>query len=259
MSGFATMKVEIEETAATIAGDERYLPAAVEAIKAARLEIERQVRSDGYFLATLEPYTPRLDAWRVVRRMCDATRLAGVGPMAAVAGTIAQEALEAMVREGCTHGWVDNGGDVALILDKPITMEVFSDPCSETALAFELGPTKGIIGICASSGKLGHSISFGNADIAVVIAQDACLADALATAIGNAARDSDSLRTSFEVFRAIDGFIGALVILDGKVAVWGELPRMAEVEHNPERLTAHTLMASSRFTGSATRTVEVRT
>lgn len=250
MSEFVQARVEIGETAATIAAERRYISPAVEAIKSARREIEKQIRADRYFLITLDPYDREADTRGIVSRMCAASRAAGVGPMATVAGAIAQVALEAMVHEGCDHGWVDNGGDVALLLREPVTMELFCEPGSSTALAFELEPTGTTLGICSSSGRLGHSLSFGDADIAVAIASDAMLADALATAIGNAVTDPGSLDKCFRPFVGLEGFKGGLVMLDGSVSMCGEVPPIVEVEHNPERLTVHSKMASSRYFGS---------
>lgn len=258
MSEFVHEKVEIDETAATIAAERRFIAPAVEAIKTARADIERQIRKDRFFLTTLEPYEPAVDSSATVMRMCDAARVAGVGPMAAVAGMIAQAALEAMTTAGCRHGWVDNGGDIAMIIESPTTIEVFTDPSSQIALAMELEPTDGTLGICSSSGKLGHSISFGNADIALVMAESAPLADALATAIGNRVTDQSSLMTSFNPFKGVEGLIGAMAILDGAAAMWGTLPRMVEIAHNPDRITTHSKMSSERYTGFKGRSQEVR-
>ena len=259
MSEFVLAKVEIEETAATIAADRDYVAPAVNAIKATRNEIEKKIRKDDFFLTTLEPYSPSDDDGKVIRRMCEASDAAGVGPMATVAGTIAQEALEAMVTNGCTHGWVDNGGDIALLLETPATVEIFNEPDSPSALALELEPTDAIIGICTSSGRLGHSISFGDSDAAVAIADSAVLADALATAIGNRVTDTNSLGSCFDPFKGIKGFIGGLAMIDGAVSMHGRLPKLVEVEHNPDRLTVHSKMSSSKFVGSCTQIPEVRT
>ncbi|MCU0859184.1 MAG: UPF0280 family protein [Thermoplasmata archaeon] len=249
---FVHSKVEIGETAATVACDRRFLGPAVDAIKAARAEVERQVRRDPFFLATMEPYPCDGDAGRTVRRMCEAAGKAHVGPMAAVAGAIAQEALEAMAAAGCTHGWVDNGGDIALLLEEPATVEVFCEPGAKEAFGFEMPPAGSMVGVCSSSGRLGHSISLGDADVAVAFADDAVLADALATAIGNRVVDSESMQSCFEPFKGIRGFRGGLALRDGEVAMWGELPRLVEVEHSPERVTVHSRMAGPAFTGDPT-------
>lgn len=125
MGAFIHAKVEIGETAATIAADGQYVEAAVDAIKSARKDLERMIRRDRFFMTTFEPYTPKEEDGSVISRMCDASARAGTGPMSTVAGTIAQVAMEAMESRGCSHGWVDNGGDVAFILEKPATMEIF--------------------------------------------------------------------------------------------------------------------------------------
>lgn len=258
MSEFVLAKVEVDETAATIAADRDLIPYAVDAIKSTRSQIERLIRKDRFFLTTLEPYEPDPSSTNVVRRMCVASLAAGVGPMATVAGVIAQEAMEAMVSKGCTHGWVDNGGDIALILGEPATLEIFSDPQSMMAYALELEPTGGIVGICTSSGTLGHSISFGNADVSLAIANDAVLADALATAIGNVVTDKDTLGTCFDRFKNVDGFRGGLTMLNGDISMYGTIPKVVEIEHNPERLTTHSRMSSPRFTGVGSHETEVR-
>jgi ApbE superfamily uncharacterized protein (UPF0280 family) len=255
---FVHAKVEIAETAATIAAEGRFVERAVEALKATRSEIERQVRKDPFFLTTMEPYTPQ-DPGPVVRRMCDASAVAGVGPMATVAGAVAQVALEAMVEQGCDHGWVDNGGDVALVLSAPATMEVFHEPGAKTAFGLGLEPTHGIIGVCTSSGRLGHSISLGDSDVALAVADSAFLADALATAIGNRVHGPSTLGTCFDPFKGTKGMIGALAMADGEVAMHGRLPELVEVEHSQERLTVHSKMPPRCYSESSARAQGVGT
>jgi ApbE superfamily uncharacterized protein (UPF0280 family) len=258
MSPFVHAKVEIAETAATIAADGIYVEPALDAIKSARSEIVRQVTKDRFFLTTMEPYEPE-NPGPVVRRMCDAAREAGVGPMATVAGTIAQVAMEAMIARGCTHGWVDNGGDVSLILGSPVTMEIFHDPTSSTASGMILEPCDSPIGICSSSGRLGHSISLGDADISLVMAESAIIADALATAIGNRVSDNVSLSSCFDPYKSVPGWMGGLVMMDGAVAIHGKLPAVIEVEHCQERLTAHSRMQPSCYSPHQSHRQEVRT
>jgi len=260
MSEFVLAKLEIDETAATIATDRQYVEYAVDAIKTARLDIERQIRKDDFFLTTLEPYELPRTGSKVLSRMCEASEAAGVGPMATVAGAIAQEALEAMIARGCSHGWVDNGGDVALVLEHPVTVEVFSSPGSQNAIGLELEPTNEIVGVCTSSGRIGHSISFGDTDAAVAIARNAYLADALATAIGNFVKDRSSMDGCFDGFKHLRDFTGGVVLRDGDVAMYGKLPRIVNIEHNPERITAHSKMSSSKYLGKIdTRSEEVET
>ena len=259
MSEFVLAKVELDETAATIAAEREYLAGAVQAIKDARAEIVRKIRQDDFFLTTLEPYDPESDDPPVIKRMCEAAKLAGVGPMATVAGMIAQEALESLISQGCTHCWVDNGGDLAIRIESPIAVEIFNEPGSREATGLELEPRDEPLGICTSSGRLGHSISFGNADAAVAIADSAQLADAIATALGNRVTDPASLKTCFDPFVGIKGFIGGLAMIDGATAMHGRLPRLVPVEHRADRVTAHSAMASPRYMGTFNQSGEVKT
>ena len=240
MSGFTRAKLEIDETAATIAAEARYIPRALDAMLKAREDVQRQISTDPFFLTTFEPYDCNSsECSATVRRMCDASRAVGVGPMATVAGTIAQAGLEAMTAAGCEHGWIDNGGDVALLIERPATIEIFSDPRAHNAFALRIDPVGEVLGVCASSGRLGHSISLGESDVAVAMADSAVLADAVATALGNNVRRDTDLDRCFDPFKRVKGFRGGLVMLDGDVGIWGDIPRIMEVRHDPRRITIH--------------------
>jgi ApbE superfamily uncharacterized protein (UPF0280 family) len=260
MKELSRRRVQLGETAATIVADKaRCIESALDAIREARRQVQREVSANEFFLTSLEPVECSPAAGPVPTRMCGAAKLAGVGPMAAVAGAIAHEAVEAMARDGCRHGWVDNGGDVVLMLDEPVTLEVFSDPGTTETIALELEPTGRIIGVCSSSGRLGNSISLGDSDVALAMADSGYLADALATAIGNLVKDRESLRTCFGPFEDVHGFVAGLAMIDGVTAMHGDLPRVVRAEHNAGRLTAHTCMSFPRYTGRPGLEPEVRT
>ena len=108
------------ETIATILADDPvHIAAAKDGILTARQALERYIAHDPFFAATFDPYTPDSDE-RIIIRMADATRRAGVGPMAAVAGAIAWAGVEAMQDKGAGFGVIDNGGDIALVSDRPV-------------------------------------------------------------------------------------------------------------------------------------------
>ena len=239
MSGFTRAKLEIDETAVTIAAEAGYISRALDAILRTREDVQRQISTDPFFLTTFEPYDCDCVTSDTIQRMCDASRAVGVGPMATVAGTIAQAGLEAMVAAGCKHGWIDNGGDVALLIDRPVTIEIFCEPRAHRAFALRIDPLGEVLGVCASSGRVGHSISLGESDVAVAVADSAVLADAMATALGNNVRSDTSLDRCFNPFKHVKGFGGGLVMLDGDVGMWGNIPRIVEVEHDPRRITVH--------------------
>jgi ApbE superfamily uncharacterized protein (UPF0280 family) len=112
-----TAKYQIRETIITVIADEPYHQVCLDTIYRVRAELEAFIVHDPYFKSTLEPYQCPEGAPEAVRRMCAATARVGVGPMAAVAGTIACMAVEAMMAEGSKYALVDNGGDIALVND----------------------------------------------------------------------------------------------------------------------------------------------
>lgn len=210
------------ETIATIlADDPAHAEAAKAGILAARQELEAYIARDPFFASTFDPYTPDSDD-RVVVRMADATRKAGVGPMAAVAGAIAWAGLEAMQEAGATFGVIDNGGDIALVADRPVRVGVHAGEAAlSDRVAFVVPPQDRILGICTSSATVGPSISFGMADAVTIFARDVALADAWATAVCNAIRPDDRRVLDRVDTAEVDGIFAIM----GDVTVsWGTLP-----------------------------------
>lgn len=104
-----------------------------------------------------------------------------VTPMAAVAGAVADEVLEALVRgRQVPKAYVNNGGDIAFHLtpDERVTS---LGPAGAIEIAFD-DPARGL----ATSGASGRSHSLGIADAVTVAAHTAADADVAATLIANA-------------------------------------------------------------------------
>ncbi len=219
----------LNETSVWITADElMYIEIAKACIKEHRKELERFVRWHPFFLVTLEPYEiADKGVPEVARRMIMASSLFGIGPMAAVAGTLAELAVEAMRDAGATHAMVDNGGDVALINDREILVGIHAgnSPFSNR-IALRIEPSSAITGICTSSGTVGHSISFGCADAATVIGSSASVSDAAATALGNHVTGEDDIREAFRAISHVKDIKGALIIYRDVLAKWGDVPQM---------------------------------
>lgn len=187
-----------------------------------RRELEEYISENPVFLTSLEPVTCP-GAPESVSRMACAALLAGVGPMAAVAGAFAQmvgETLEERFR--CREVVVENGGDIYLLNAFPVTVSVFAggSPLSNrTGLEIPAGRW----GICTSSATVGHSLSFGKADAVTIVSDDAAVADAFATACCNRIRQASDLERT--VGAAVNGRVRtALAILGDRMAVAGEHP-----------------------------------
>lgn len=154
--------------------------------------------------------------------MLDASAVAGTGPMAAVAGAIAQAVGKALLPRS-RNVTVENGGDVFLA---GTHMRVVAIVAGKSPLSGRLGirirPEAGM-GICTSSGTYGHSLSFGKADAAVVCAPNAALADAAATMLGNRCKKAEDLGDAVEWAAGLPGVTGAAAVLGDAFAAAGAL------------------------------------
>lgn len=230
-------EIRIKETVATIIADEKFIPVAEAEIRRQRSCLENYILENPRFRTALEPLSVPEDAPEIVRRMAQSSAKVGVGPMAAVAGAIAEFALKAMIETGATHAIVDNGGDIALTLTQPVVVGIFTGPAKIEDLGLKFQPRPGIIGVCTSSGTVGHSLSFGLADAATVIAGDVSLADAAATALGNAIKDKNPGLIEGSMRRLmIDGIEGMIVVVDDIFGVCGNLPEIVKVQMDIEKI-----------------------
>ena len=230
---------QLRETIVTISAyEQEHIDAAKRSIIEQRNLLEMFISRDPFFMLTLEPYELEADESvpDIVRQMADCSSVFGIGPMAAVAGVIAKKAVEAMIDSGASYAIVDNGGDMSILNDRPVLVGIYAGSSSIRDLAFELEPRTKPLGIATSSGTVGPSISFGFADAAVVVSKDPALADAAATALGNAVQPDDKLE---DCFKAIDmpGVDGAVIIRGDQMAVWGNVPRMCRARVGAERIT----------------------
>lgn len=230
---------QLKETIVTIAADNQaHIEVAKKAIRIHRAALEMYILSDPYFQLTLEPYECPKIAPEVVRRMIKAGNTMGIGPMSVVAGTISALAVEAMVEAGAKYAIVDNGGDIALINDRPVIVGIYAgqSPIKNLGLIFE--PRDSITGVCTSAGTVGPSISFGMADAAAVFSDDVSLADAAATALGNEVGiGKESVEVSFNAVKGIPGIKGALVIQGEYIGMWGQVPKITQADVKYEYIT----------------------
>jgi ApbE superfamily uncharacterized protein (UPF0280 family) len=141
--------------------------------------------------AQVRPGLPRPKG-RVARRMADAVAPftnVFITSMAAVAGAVAEEILEAMTKAApLARAYVNNGGDIALHLaaGKSFRIGMIDRPDRPNAFGrAELDADSLVRGV-ATSGWRGRSFSLGIADSVTVLASRAALADAAATLIANA-------------------------------------------------------------------------
>lgn len=199
-----------------------------------RRDLKNYIFKNQDFLLSLEPINiDDEDLPVIVRRMYESSRLADVGPMACVAGTISEMSLNYLIDRDSKYSIVENGGDIALVNDEKVLCGIYSNnSVLGNDIAFEIRPRKKALGICTSSGKIGHSISFGYADSVCVISKSPALSDGLATRIANdvvGETSEDKVNNALETcenFREL--FDGVLIISDDNVGTIGKLPRIVE-------------------------------
>jgi ApbE superfamily uncharacterized protein (UPF0280 family) len=138
---------------------------------------------------------------------------------------------------GALEAVVDNGGDIALKILDPVRVGIYTGKVGPDHFAFEFEPQLDSFAICTSSGTVGPSISFGRADAVVVIAADAPLADAAATALGNRIKTERDLAGAFDIFDCMDSLSGALAVVGHRFALWGDLPKISKAHIDEELIT----------------------
>ncbi|MCK5564588.1 MAG: UPF0280 family protein [Planctomycetes bacterium] len=198
-------------------------------IKRQRKILEEYIAGHPKFQTSLKPVELKPDAPEAAERMVAAAKLAGTGPMAAVAGVMAQLAAQAAIKNGCTEVIVENGGDIYLQTTQPVVIGLYPGE-SEVAgrLAFSLQGEDTPISICSSSGKMGHSMSLGMCDLATVVAKDAALADATATQAANLVKTIDDVEPTLNQIAGIEGVDGVIIVKDGQVGLAGKLPPLVK-------------------------------
>ncbi len=188
-----------------------------------RRELEDYISSCPEFARTHSPFQPPLPAPEFALCMARASTRAGVGPMAAVAGAFSQ-AVGRFLWTRSAEVLVENGGDLWLAGTRSRRVGIFAgDSPFSGRLALNILPQQMPLGICTSSGTVGPSFSYGTADAVTVLAPDALLADAVATAAGNLVQSPADLQRAVEFAVAIEGVTGAVAIKGASLAAQGDV------------------------------------
>jgi ApbE superfamily uncharacterized protein (UPF0280 family) len=205
---------------------DRYEAVTVEVARL-RAVLEEYIRRHPAFGTSLSPLTPRAGAPGIVRRMAAAARRVDVGPMAAVAGAVAEGAARAGLAAGAREAVVENGGDVYAASEDAVRIGLYAGAGGVAGrLAFRIPAEDLPLAVCSSSGTMGHSLSLGACDLATVVAREAALADAAATRAANLVRGPEDIDGVLERIGAVPGILGVLVVKDDRVGMIGRLPEL---------------------------------
>ena len=216
-------RVVVKETDLWVHADRDYSGAVREMVLRQRRYIEETIRQHPVFAESLVPWRTGDPLPPIAADMIRAGQAAGVGPMAAVAGAIAHRVGESLL-DISRQVVVENGGDVFLSTVSPVVTGIYAgrSPLS-LKVGIRVGGDNRAIGICTSSGTVGHSLSLGHADAVTVVAPGCALADAAATATANRVHTRTDIEDAIHFARTIEAVEGVVVILGGRIGAWGNL------------------------------------
>lgn len=222
--GWVSFKVRYRETDLWIRARRNLEDQALEAVLNCRLQLESYIASHADFLRALAPLPDDPLAPPLARRMLQAAQTAGVGPMASVAGAIA-EAVGLALKPFTDEVIVENGGDCYLDLREETSIGIFAGPGSPFTgkIVLKLRPERFPTGICTSSGTVGHSLSFGKTDAITVISRNTALADAAATRLGNMVHSPADIPKALEAAPLIPSVEAVLILVRDRMGAWGDL------------------------------------
>jgi len=235
-NGLFEYALTIEESTIHLKSDKRRaIHEAVKEIRQHRRELTGYIKGHPEFQYALSPLEASPEAPRIVRDMIRSSKIAKVGPMASVAGALADLGLEAMLRNGAKTAVIEDGGEIAGFTEQWVSILVSilsSDTSLSGKLGFRISREDCPIGIATSSSKTGHALSFGEADSVTVVASRASLADAAATAICNSVVGTnieESIQKGLKRAETIEGVRGVIIIREGRTGLWGRLPKIVKV------------------------------
>ena len=216
-------RVVVKETDLMVYTQSKMIDETKELILEHRGYVENFIQSHPEFATTLAPWPEPGPAPAIIVAMIEAARNAAVGPMAAIAGAIAEQVGLGLLKS-TEEVIVENGGDVFVKINSPVTVGIYAgkSPLS-LQIGLKLETDVKPLAVCTSSGTIGHSLSMGKADAVCVVAASCSIADAAATAIANRIDSPADIEGAIKAGRQIQDLKGILVITGDKMGMWGDL------------------------------------
>lgn len=221
--GLVPYRVVVKETDLMVYTETRLVNETKELVLEHRGYVEAFINSHPDFAAALVPWQIDGPATGIIVNMIKASRNAGVGPMAAIAGAIAEEVGRGLLKQ-TDQVIVENGGDVFVKMSSPVSVGIYagSSPLS-LQIGIRLKTESKPHAVCTSSGTIGHSLSLGKADAVCVVADSCATADAAATAIGNLIDSPADIESAIKAGRRMEDLNGIVIIAGEKIGMWGDL------------------------------------
>ena len=198
---------------------------ALERIRHYRAILDEHIAVQPTFLTSLTPIELPFGLHPIIAEMADASKIAGTGPMSAVAGALAERICADIVSQfGAQEVIVENGGDIFMKLTEPAIVSIYAgnSPLSEK-LALTPDAAHSPLSLCCSSSTVGHALSFGTADACMVACRSGALADALATAFCNRVKTNESVKEVTKQALEMPEVMAIVIIRGDKVGMGGLL------------------------------------
>lgn len=221
--GLVSFDITVKETNLNIQAMTDLTNTAIKAVLTCRNTIETYINHSPEFATSLIPIPDPCPTAPIIKEMIKAGQLADVGPMAAVAGAVA-EYTGLYLLNYSNEVLIENGGDVFIKSDSDTIFKIYAgdSPFSMTS-GILIKKRELPYGLCTSSGTLGHSKSFGKADAATVLSDSCPLADAVATRLGNMVKKTTDIKAAIDIGKAIPGIQGIVIIKGDSIGLWGDL------------------------------------
>jgi len=215
--------IKIAESDLFISSDTNLTDPALKSLIKHRNFLEFYIRNHPEFRTSLLPLPEDNLAPPIVQDMLSKSKICGVGPMASVAGAVAEFVGSDLLNQTETL-IIENGGDIFLKSKIKLTVSVYA---GESALSYKVNllvkSEETPLGICTSSATVGPSLSFGKADAVCVISQSATLADAAASAIGNRVKSKKDIKIALDYGIKIPAVKGIIIICQNDMGAIGEV------------------------------------
>ncbi len=219
--GLVSFDITVKETNLNIQARSDLTRKAIESVVKYRALIESYIQLHPEFARSLAPLPEPEFAPGIILEMIQAARLAHVGPMAAVAGALAEYTGKALLAH-TPEVIVENGGDIFVKSDTETLFSIYAGN-SGMAPGILISRRARSFAVCTSSGTLGHSLSLGKADAVTVLSDSGALADAMATALGNRVHKASDIEKAIHFGKNTEGIQGIVIIKGTRMGLWGDL------------------------------------
>jgi uncharacterized protein len=219
--------VQVKESDLWIRAKQDLTSQAYERVYHYRHQLETYMRFNPSFRESLQPLSADPLAPAIVQAMLKAGQIAGVGPMASVAGAVSQFVGQDLLAHS-RDVIIENGGDLFILCREEVTVGIYAGESPLNGrVGLQLPGSPDPRGLCTSSGTVGPSLSFGKADAATILSASAVLSDAVASAVGNRVQTAKDIQPVLNWVQAVPGIQGVLIIVGDQIGVWGDMTLVA--------------------------------